>query len=82
MPVVNARGSGNPELEIFKLTVKKYSTTIKHIHNKTVDFIGCYDTAFATDEPSNLTETVPVIDMEGRVSRSRLRQNSTQSCYN
>ena len=64
-------------LHTFRVGMFKYnktnSTTIKHICNECANLIECYDVAFDTNDWWNPFKTVPVIGMEGMVTRACLR---------
>ena len=58
--------------DVFK-TINRNSTTIKHIHNESANFIDNCDVAFNTNNWWNQPKTVQMIGMESMVTRPPLR---------
>ena len=69
--VIKGEGVHDPLIEINNIWIFKcdenISTTIKHIYNYFANFIKIYDVDSGINDPSNLTEMVPVPEMEEMV---------------
>ena len=76
MPIIKGYGVYVPQPQVTKIwmfkCVKSNSTTKLHAYNESANYIGSYTVHFNINRPSNLTEMVPVIGMEGIVSHTCL----------
>ena len=77
MPAVKKRGAPDPLPAITKLWLPKYSeinsTTVKHVHNESVNFIEGHVFTIDINGPSNLIEMARVIGFVGMVTSTYIR---------